>query len=162
MTVKITRWMLLGLGVLMAAAIGASTAHASHYRIAVLEIFEDEQVLALEAVDVGTTEDFLRQALTRSARSDLSEQTGISEMEVLVFARLCELLQIEGVGPRAAQLLRAAGVVSATDLASRDPAELVERLVAVNAVDQLTGIDPTIENVVAWSEAAGRVPYHVD
>ncbi len=162
MTARVTRWTLLGLGVLTFAVMSATTAYASHYRIAVLEIFDEDQLAALSVQGVETTEDFVAQTQTRAGRSELSQQTGISEMEVLVFARLCELLQIEGVGPRAAQLLRAAGVVSAADLASRDPAELVERVVAVNAVDQLTGIDPNLENVVAWIAAAGRVPYHVE
>ena len=162
MTAGTAKWVLVGLCIWAAVALRASPAMASHYRIELLEVFSAEQVEALLALGIVTTEDFLSQAETREERAALSQQAGISEMEVLVFARLCELLQISGVGPRVAQLLRAAGVVSASDLASRDPVELTERLIAVNAVEQLTGIDPAVENVVAWIEDASRVPYHVE
>lgn len=161
MTAKMLKWVLLGLIVSTTLFLGASPARSSHYRLSLLELFEEAQLEALQAAEMVSTEDYLRRALTRADRQALSEATGISELEVLVFARLFELLQIEGVGPRAARLLRAGGVVSVEDLASRDAQALLERLVTVNAVEQLTGINPTVENLTAWIEGAQNVPYHV-
>jgi len=155
------RWTLL-VAVFMVLSAISTAAWASHYRIALLEVFDEQKVEALIEVGIVTTEDFLINGLTRAQRQQLSEQSGISELEVLVFARLCELLQIEGVGPRAAQLLRAAGIVSVSDLAGRDPTELTQQLGAVNAVEQLTGITPAVENVEAWISDAALVPYHLD
>jgi hypothetical protein len=58
--------------------------------------------------------------------------------------------------------LRASGVVSVSDLAARNPQELVDRLAAVNAVEQLTGVNPELENLQTWIAAAQSVPYHVE
>ena len=157
----VLKWIGLGLALLVAGSVGLSSAEASHYRLSVLEKFDAETLEQLHALGVITTEDFLVQALDRESRQALAEQAGLSELEVLVFARLCELLQIEGVGPRAAGLLRAAGVVSVADLASRDPVELTEQLVVVNAVEQHTGVNPAVENCVDWIQRAAEVPYHV-
>lgn len=156
------KWIVLCLTATAVVSVGASLASASHYRLTAIEAFDAEALEQLHALGVETTEDFLARALSRDARQSLSEASGISEIQVLVFARLCELLQIEGVGPRAAQLLRAAGVVSVSDLASRDAVALTERLAAVNAVEQLTGVNPSPENLVHWISAAAQVPYHVD
>lgn len=160
MRMMLLNWMVLGL-VGVAVLVSPGIAHASHYRLASIEAFDSDSLERLHAIGVVTTEDFLVQAVDREARQALSQQTGIVEMEILVFARLCELLQIEGVGPRAAQLLRAAGVVSVADLAARNPAALAERVMAVNAVEQLTGVNPTEENLVDWISSAGDVPLHV-
>ncbi len=154
-----SKWFLV---VSLLLTIHASQAWSSHYRLSSLERFTGAQLDALGALDIETTEGFLTRALNEAARSELSERTGISELEILVFARLCELLQIEGVGPRAAELLRAAGVASVTDLASRDPAALTEQVAAVNAVETLTGVNPTVENLSAWIAAAAQVPHHLE
>jgi predicted flap endonuclease-1-like 5' DNA nuclease len=161
MTARRMRWMPLGLLVSTVLAIGGSSAWASHYRIGALEVFDEAQLEALRAAGVETTEEYLQRSQTRAQRQELAAQTGISELEVIVFARLCELLQIEGIGPRAAQLLRAAGVVSVEDLAAQDPVGLEERVAAVNAVEQLTGVTPSVENLTEWIAAAAGVAYHV-
>jgi predicted flap endonuclease-1-like 5' DNA nuclease len=153
--------MFVGLTVCAALALSASAAWASHYRIEALDVFGNTQVEALRSAGVETTEDYLRRTLSADEREALADRTGIAELEILVFARLCELLQIEGVGPRAAQLLRAGGVVSVADLAGRQADELEGVLGAVNAVEQLTGVNPTVENLAAWIEGAQSVPYHV-
>ena len=135
---------------------------ASHYRLSSLDRFTGAQLDALSALDIETTEGFLVRTLDRAARGEVSERTGISELEVLAFARLCELLQIDGVGPRAASLLRAAGVASVSDLASRNPEELAQRVAEVNAVEMLTGVNPTAENLSDWIISAGQVPHHLE
>ena len=134
----------------------------SHYRLNALDRFTGAQLDALTALDIETTEGFLVRALDSAARGELSARTGISELEILTFARLCELLQIEGVGPRAASLLRAAGVASVSDLATRDPEELTARVAEVNAVETLTGVNPTVENISAWIAAAAQVPHQLE
>ena len=162
MTENVAKWMLLGLVMTTALAVLSSDVAASHYRLEFLDFLDTQVVEALEAVGIQTTEDLLGRALTQEDRQRLSEETGISELELLVLARLCELLQIDGVGPRAAQLLRAAGVVSVADMATRDPAVLEGQLAAVNAVERLTGVDPNAENLVDWITGAARVPLHVE
>ncbi|MBN1947822.1 MAG: DUF4332 domain-containing protein [Bradymonadales bacterium] len=162
MTENVAKWMLRGLVLSLALALLAPMAFASHYRLAYLEFIDASVVQALEAVGIQTTEDLLARAATAEDRRRLSEETGVSELEILVLVRLAELLQVEGIGPRTAQLLRAAGVVSVADLASRNPEELALQLSAVNAVEQLTGIDPSPENLTEWIAGAGSVPIQVE
>jgi hypothetical protein len=162
MAMKSNRWFLAGILCLSFCVLGSTGAWASHYRLEYLSFLDPAQVASYAAVGIEGTETFLQRTLTAEARQELSAQTGISELEILVLARLSELLQIEGVGPAAAQLIRAAGVESLDDLLTRDPATLTEQLIAVNAVEHLTGVDPAIENVSAWIEAAGSVPYRVE
>ena len=162
MTDNVVKWMLIGVVVSAVLTVFSATAVASHYRLEYLGFLDEAQVEAFDSAGLVTTEDFLLHTLTQADRRQLSEEVGATELEILILARLCELLQVEGVGPRVAQLLRAAGVVSVADLATRDPAELSERLVAVNAVEQLTGVDPNVENLVGWIDAAGHVPYHIE
>lgn len=156
-----SRWIGLAVAVLVSLAIPLSEASASHYRLDELGVFSEAQRDALSALGVETTEGYLERTLDSAMRSELSAQTGISELEVLVFARVCELLQIEGVGPRAAQLLRAAGVEGAMDLASRNAEELAAAAAAVNAVEALTGVNPTVENVQSWIDGAAQVRHHL-
>ena len=135
---------------------------ASHYRLSSLDQFTETELEALSAQDIHTTEDFLRATLNRESRELLSQNTQIDEIDILVFSRLCELLQIEGVGPRAAHLLRAAGVVSLNDLKERDPASLAETVGRVNAAEQITGINPSVENLSTWIENANGAPYRLE
>jgi hypothetical protein len=140
---------------------GLGSAFASHYRLTVLDFLAPELVTVLGGQDIENTEDFLRRTLTPEDRGALSEATGIPEVEILELARMCEVLQIEGVGPRVARLLRASGVVSVTDFASRDATELEAVFAAVNAVEHHTGINPSAENLAEWIDLAGRVEYHI-
>jgi hypothetical protein len=135
---------------------------ASHYRLSSLDRFTETELDALSAQNIQTTEDFLRATLNRESRELLSQNTQIDEINILVFSRLCELLQIEGVGPKAAHLLRAAGVVSLNDLIGRNPATLTETVGQVNAAEQITGINPSVENLTTWIENANRAPYRLE
>ncbi len=74
---------------------------------------------------------------------------------------MCEFLQIEGVGPKAFDLLRASGVADIGDLARRDAAALLAEIEVVNAVEQITGVNPDVDLVHHWVLAASEVPIRV-
>ena len=76
----------------------------------------------------------------------------------MTLAHDCELLQITGVGPRAARLLRAAGVLGIEDLSSREPGDLLARLNEMNKNLDYTSKQPTLDLVVYWIEQANKAP----
>jgi predicted flap endonuclease-1-like 5' DNA nuclease len=101
-----------------------------------------------------TTEDVLTRVQTPDARSTLSYSTGIPEARLLEIARICEFLQIRGVGPKVAHLLVATGVANVSDLATRDPLILLDELQQVNAVEVHTNVQPELRHVQEWIEGA--------
>ncbi|MCB9507540.1 MAG: DUF4332 domain-containing protein [Myxococcales bacterium] len=151
------------LGFLLVAAFSPA-AYASHYRLPdVTERFSPALYAELERLGYETTADVLRNVDTADDRRALASVTGASLGELTELARMCEFLQIDGVGPRAYDLLVAGGVQDLEDLAGRDAAQLQAELVAVNAAQRVTGVDPEVALVQHWiteaSSAAIRVEY---
>jgi predicted flap endonuclease-1-like 5' DNA nuclease len=61
-----------------------------------------------------------------------------------------DLLRLTGIGRRFAALLCAAGVESIRVLARRNPSNLHERLMQVNAEQPIVSQAPSLEQVTAW------------
>jgi predicted flap endonuclease-1-like 5' DNA nuclease len=70
-------------------------------------------------------------------------------------------MQIDGVGPKAARLLRAAGVSSVKDLSAKDPASLLNQIVEANARGRHTDVNPDLDIVEDWVERAKAAQHHV-
>jgi predicted flap endonuclease-1-like 5' DNA nuclease len=151
------------LGILVVCVVMALcvTASASNYYLTDLGRFETGQVVKFRDAGVQTTEQVLEASLTPKARKLLATKVGLSEAEVLGLARDCELMQINGVGPKAAGLLRAAGVKHVKDLAGRKADKLLPLLTEANKQQGLTETNPSLDLVQYWIEEAKRVPYHL-
>ena len=65
-----------------------------------------------------------------------------------------DLDQMQGVGPKYQELLRAAKVKSIKDIAGYAPEVLVEKLLAVNQEENITKRPPTLAKVEDWVEKA--------
>lgn len=142
------------LGVLL---VTAAPAAASHYFLTDVDFLAEPELDAFRTFGFQTTEDLLRGLTTAESRAQLSFSTGVPVERLQELTRMCDLLQVPGIGPRAARLLMASGVTSAVDLAGRDPAALLAEVETVNAVEQLTGVNPSIEHVRDWVAGAGLV-----
>ncbi len=154
---KNLRWALVAFGLLLAVP-----ASASHYFLAdIADRFSPLALAEFTRFGLDDTEDVLRNLDTHEDRADFASVTGIDPNELYEIARMCELLQIEGVGPRAFDLLYASGVQNAQDLAGRNGASLLAELEVVNASEHLTGVNPPLELVEAWIERASSVPIQV-
>lgn len=154
---KLIRSALIAIGLVLAVP-----ASASHYFIVdIADRFSPLALAEFTRFGLDDTEDVLRNLDTHQDREDFASVTGIAASELYEIARMCELLQIEGVGPRAFDLLYATGVQNAEDLAGRDGASLLAEMEVVNASEQLTGVDPPLELVEAWIERATSVPIRV-
>jgi predicted flap endonuclease-1-like 5' DNA nuclease len=141
-------------------ALPASQALAAHYYLQDVEMF-DSYAEAFATQSFATTRDVLVAVVTPEQRATLSETTGVPVQELATIARFLELLQIDGVGPRAARLLQAGGVTSAADLAARSPAELLALLETTNAGFIYTSAHPSMHHVQGWIYEASRVEFTV-
>lgn len=141
-------------------ALPASQAFAAHYYLQDVEMF-DSYADAFATQSFVTTRDVLVAVVTPEQRTALSETTGVPVEELAVIARFLGLLQIDGVGPRAARLLQAAGIAGSTDLAARSPAELLALLETTNAGFVYTSAHPSMHHVQGWIYEAARVEFTV-
>jgi predicted flap endonuclease-1-like 5' DNA nuclease len=148
----LTRWMLA----LLFVSAGSGAAFASHYYLVDVDFLEGAELEVLQGRGWMTTEDVLAALATPELRAQAGEVTGLDASRIEFLARTCDLLQVDGIGPRAVRLVRAAGVIDAGDLAARDPAELLLVLMATNAQERLTEVDPGIEHVRDWVASAVR------
>ncbi len=71
-------------------------------------------------------------------------------------ASIDDLGQMQGVGPKYQELLRAAQVKSIKDIAGYVPEALLEKLLAVNQEENITKRPPTLAKVEDWVEKAKK------
>ncbi|RMD64169.1 DUF4332 domain-containing protein [Candidatus Parcubacteria bacterium] len=112
----------------------------------------------LREAGIATTEAFLKQCATRAGRKELAEKTGLSEKLLLEWTNHVDLFRIKGIGPEYADLLEAAGVDTVPELAQRNPENLYQKLLEVNAEKKLVRRVPTQDMVRNWVEQAKQLP----
>lgn len=137
-------------------------ASASEYDLEDVDLVSPEMVQSLNTEGVRTTLDLLKQLLTSEQRSAFAARAQLDETSVKELAIRLELMQLAGIGAKAAALLNAAGVTSCVDLASRDAATLLELLLATNAEKAITGKDPDQLVVADWIEKAKTASIHLE
>jgi len=71
-------------------------------------------------------------------------------------ASIDDLDQMQGIGPKYQELLRAAQVKSIKDIAGYEPEALLEKLLAVNQEENITKRPPTLAKVEDWVEKAKK------
>ncbi len=111
-----------------------------------------------EAAGVKNTDALLEQGGTKAGRKTLAEATGLSESRILTFVNMADLFRISGVAGEFAELLVASGVDTVKELATRNAANLADKLAEVNAEKKLTRKVPTLGQVEGWIKQAGDLP----
>lgn len=94
---------------------------------------------------------------TPALRQALAQSLGIESGQVLELANRADLARVDGIGTVFSNLLEEAGVDTVRELATRNPANLHETLVKVNAVKHLTRRAPSSDMVRAWIAQAKRL-----
>jgi len=112
----------------------------------------------LKAVGLVTCLDLLKAGATRKGRENVAAQSEISETLVLKWVNHVDLYRIKGVGSEYADLLEASGVDTVVELAQRVPANLFEKMTAVNAEKALVRKLPTQSQVEDWVSQAKGLP----
>ena len=112
----------------------------------------------LVAAGVATTDDLLDRGGSSSGRDKLSEATGISERLLLEWVNHADLMRIDGVGSEYADLLEAAGVDSAAELAQRNAANLAITFQELDAARPNTVRQvPSEATIAGWIQQASRL-----
>lgn len=112
----------------------------------------------LNEAGLQTTDDLLREAGSASGRRNLASRTGIDESKLLEWVNRADLMRVKGVGSEYSDLLEASGVDTIKELATRNAANLYDKLVEVNDAKKLVRRPPTHGDVQNWIEEAGTMP----
>jgi predicted flap endonuclease-1-like 5' DNA nuclease len=115
----------------------------------------------LNEVGIKNPLDLLESGATPRGRADIAEQTGISSKLILTWVNHVDLYRLKGVGSEYADLLEAAGVDTVVELATRNPENLHNTLLAVNSDKDLVRQPPSLGQVEDWIEQAKNLPRKV-
>lgn len=108
----------------------------------------------LVAAGVKTTGALLKRGGDKKGRRALADATGIDETQILKWTNMADLMRIKGVGEEYSELLEAAGVDTVKELRNRNPKNLAEAMVNVNATKKLVRQIPGESKVTAWVKHA--------
>ncbi len=112
----------------------------------------------LYAANVRTVEKLLEAAGMPAGRRQLAAQCGLSEHTILEWVNRADLHRIRGIGEEYADLLEVAGVDTVIELARRNPENLYQKLVEVNAATARVRRLPTAAQVADWIAQANTLP----
>jgi predicted flap endonuclease-1-like 5' DNA nuclease len=86
----------------------------------------------------------------------------ISDKLILEWVNLADLFRIKGIGEEYSDLLEEAGVDTVPELAQRNPANLLQKLVEVNEEKKLVRRLPVLSQVEDWVKQAKDLPRIVE
>ena len=111
----------------------------------------------LRDAGVDTTDELLEKGGSEHGRERLAEATGITKKQLLEWVNHVDLMRIDGVGSEYADLLEAAGVDSCAELAQRNPANLAQTFLEIDAArpDWIRRV-PSESTIAGWIEQAGK------
>ena len=116
----------------------------------------------LNSLKIFTSSDLLEAGATPIARKDLAAKTGISDSLILKYVNIADLLRIEGIGEKYANLLEVSGVDTVVELARRIPENLHAKMTEVNEKQQLVERTPTLAGVTKWISDAKALPRRIE
>jgi len=99
---------------------------------------------------IVTTHGLLKRAANPKGRQELAEATGISEKLILEWVNHADLMRIRGVGSEFSDLLEAAGVDTIKELRHRNPENLYEAMLKLNAEKKIVRRAPSQNAVRSW------------
>lgn len=151
-----------GMGVAFLAACVVSLlpgdAGASHYDLSSIDLVDEAMVGRMAALGIATTEDLWRAAESGRPATTLARRLAVPATQVRAWRAFCDLLRLDGVGPKVARVLTAAGIKDLKAVAKQQPEALSERIQQVNQGLELLGKTPEVDTVRAWiTQAQERV-----
>jgi predicted RecB family nuclease len=127
------------------------------YSINQIDGLDEEEIKALKALGIRTTESLLEAARNPKGRRLLADQTGIDVKRILDCANACDHLRIKGMGKGYVGLLKAVGVATVRDLRFRNPANLAKSIADANKKRKLVRLLPSEKVVVRWVDEAKKL-----
>jgi predicted flap endonuclease-1-like 5' DNA nuclease len=112
----------------------------------------------LHEVGIRSTTRLLNIGATKRGREDLAKHTGISEILILEWVNLADLMRIKGIGEEYSDLLEEVGVDTVKELRNRVPDNLYDALVVENQDKALVRRLPSRHQVNLWIAQAKILP----
>ena len=113
---------------------------------------------ALKGIGITTLLALLGHGAAPKGRAEIAEKSEISPKLILEWLNHIDLYRIKGVGSEYADLLEEAGVDTVVELATRNPENLFNKLVAVNEEKKLVRRLPVESQVQDWVDQAKEMP----
>jgi len=124
------------------------------YKISEIEGIGPVFTEKLGTVGVTTTDDLLGLCATTKGRLEISEKSGLTTSQLLIWADMADMMRLNGVGPQFSELLKASGVDTVKELRTRNAENLTAKLAEVNAEKKLARAVPSLSHVSGWIEQA--------
>ena len=150
----------LCLGVLatLAVLVGFSRpALASAYGLSDIDLVDEAMAGRMAAMQIQTTLDLFNATKTPKGVAAVSKKLKVSAAKVQDWRDFCDLLRIDGIGPKLARVLSLCGIKRLSLLSAAQPAALADRIKEVNASAEILGKLPGEENVRSWIEQAKKL-----
>ena len=137
-------------------------AYASHYDLEDADFIPSALRKSLIKDKVSNTEDLFALLMSKSGRASFAKKYKVKDADVDFLAHELELMQIRGIGPKAATLLLKSGVENVKALSKSNAGELLETLLRTNRELNITGVQPDLVVVTDWIENAKKVTNHIE
>jgi predicted flap endonuclease-1-like 5' DNA nuclease len=131
------------------------------YPICHIDGIDADEVKALKAIGIRTTEKLLEAAKDAKGRKLLHEKTNIDEPRLLAFANAADHMRIKGMGKNYIALLRAAGVNTVRELQYRNPEHLAKAMAEANKKRRMVRFLPSLSLVNRWIDYAKTLPLKI-
>jgi len=145
------------LGVLLFLVIAAGTALASHYPLDAATFLSDGERAALVERGIEDTAQLLEATDTAKERAALAGPSGLDKKRLREIHEVCDLLQVRGIGPKMAGVLRLAGVYDTRALAGEEATALAGKMKKANDVHKVSEILPEPAVLAGWIEQAASL-----
>jgi len=130
-------------------------------KISTIEGIGEATATKLEKAGITTVEALLEKGGQKSGRKEISEASGVSETVVLTFVNMADLFRINGVAGQFAELLKASGVDTVKELATRNAENLWAKLTEINNEKSLTKVVPNAEKITDFIAQAKNLDQKV-
>lgn len=135
-----------------------AAASASHYVLSSIDLVDEATAGRMATLGIETTEDLWRAAAPGRKARTLARQLKVGAAQVREWRAFCDLLRLDGVGPKVARVLTAAGLTDLKAVSRQDPEALMDRIRVVNQQVEILGKTPDTDTVRAWVvQAKGAV-----
>lgn len=108
----------------------------------------------LSQAGITTVEDLLSMGADAKGRASIAEKAGLTDQKVLYLVGMADLIRINGIGGEFAELLKASGVDTVKELATRNAANLHAKITEVNEIKKLVRQVPSEGQIAKFVDEA--------
>jgi len=134
----------------------------SKQKIRNIFVISDQVAASLYAIGITDSQELLVRGAERQGRQEIAQLIEYPEEQIHQWVKMADLLRINGIASRYAQLLQESGIQTASELCYKNPVHLAAKLSKVNEAIQLLGQAPGANVVDKWISQAQELPNMID